>query len=224
MLALSWLLLTKVVVRLLPPHCTVELDKKLEPFTVRVKANAPAGALLGEILLTLGAGLGVGVGAGVGVGPGVAPDPEPQPVVTATMAIASRASVNRGVLSHFCIWKISFPLADRDSGPCCGGNHGCLGWAVLTPAAVSVVNGVAPVPSAFTTQMLKAKIPALLPSKALREAKKILSPPGDHTAVPLDEEAVTVVSAVAPLPSAFTTQMLPVKLVLALSLRSRARS
>src|SRR5215472_5300693 len=101
MLALSWLLLTNVVVRLLPPHCTVELDKKLEPFTVSVNANAPAGALVGEIELTLGTGLGVGVGAGVGVGPGVAPDPEPQPAAPTTMAIASRATVNRGIVSHF---------------------------------------------------------------------------------------------------------------------------
>src|SRR5215472_10837636 len=83
MLALSWLALTNVVVRLLPPHCTVEVDKKLEPFTVSVKASAPAGAWLGEIEPTPGVGFGVGVGAGVGVGvgvgPEVAPDPELQP-------------------------------------------------------------------------------------------------------------------------------------------------
>src|SRR5215467_11820063 len=104
MLAFSWLLLTNVVVRLLPPHCTIELDKKLEPFTVRVKGSAPAGALLGDIEPTVGVGFGVGVGAGVGVGPGVAPDPEPQPAVPATIATASRASVNRRVVSHF--WRM----------------------------------------------------------------------------------------------------------------------
>jgi hypothetical protein len=83
MLALSWLLLTNVVVRLLPPQSTVEFDKKFEPLMVSVKARAPAGALLGEMEPTPGVGFGVGVGAGVGVGvgvgPEVAPDPELQP-------------------------------------------------------------------------------------------------------------------------------------------------
>src|SRR6516225_9215475 len=76
-----------VVVRPLPFHSTAEAVTKLEPLTVRVNARAPAGALLGEIEVTLaagfgvgvGAGVGVGVGAGVGVGVGAAPDPEPQP-------------------------------------------------------------------------------------------------------------------------------------------------
>ena len=87
--ACSLLLLTNVVVRLLPPHSTIELDKKLEPFTVSVKARAPAGALLGAIELALGVGFGVGVGAGVGVGVGVGmvPDPELQPA-----RVAQRAS------------------------------------------------------------------------------------------------------------------------------------
>lgn len=79
MLALSWVLLTNVVVRLLPPQSTVEFDNKLEPFTVSVKPRAPAGALLGEIEPTPGVGFGVGVGAGVGVGPGVSPELELHP-------------------------------------------------------------------------------------------------------------------------------------------------
>src|SRR5215472_14873486 len=73
--AWSSVLLTNVVVRLLPAHSTCEPDKKLEPFTVSVKASAPAGAVAGEIVDTVGvgagAGVGVGVGAGVGVGVGV---------------------------------------------------------------------------------------------------------------------------------------------------------
>jgi hypothetical protein len=60
-----------------------------------VKANAPAGAPVGEIVVKagggfgVGAGVGVGVGAGVGVGvgPGVAAEPEPQPPMPALMAI-----------------------------------------------------------------------------------------------------------------------------------------
>jgi hypothetical protein len=60
-----------------------------------MKANAPAGALVGEIVVNAGGGfgvgagvgVGVGVGAGVGVGPGVAAEPEPQPPMPALMAI-----------------------------------------------------------------------------------------------------------------------------------------
>jgi len=81
-----------VVVRLLPFHTTVELEIKLEPFTVRVKASAPAGAPMGAIEETLGVGFGVGVG--VGVGPVVAPDADPQPVVPAQRARASRTTTN----------------------------------------------------------------------------------------------------------------------------------
>src|SRR5262245_61017443 len=63
--------LTKVVVRLLPFHCTTEADTKFAPLTVRVNAAPPPEALAGERLLMDGAGFGVGVGVGVGAGVGV---------------------------------------------------------------------------------------------------------------------------------------------------------
>ncbi len=58
-----------------------------------MKANAPAGALLGDIVVTVGVGLGVGVGVGVGagVGPGVAPEPEAQPAMPVLRATATSA-------------------------------------------------------------------------------------------------------------------------------------
>jgi len=109
MLALSWLLLTNAVARLLPPHCTIELDKKLEPFTVRVKGSAPAGALLGEMEPIVGVGFGVGVGAGVGVGvgPGVAPDPEPQPAPPAQNADINNPA--RMLTARFFVLNIGTP-------------------------------------------------------------------------------------------------------------------
>jgi hypothetical protein len=107
MLALSWLALTNVVVRLLPPQSTTELDRKLEPFIVSVKARAPAGALLGEIEPTPGVGFGVGVGAGVGVGvgPEVAPDPELQPTAMQRKTISSPAAMLTTTFVFFDIAK-----------------------------------------------------------------------------------------------------------------------
>jgi hypothetical protein len=55
--AVSWVLLTKAVVRLLPFHCTTELGTKLEPFTVRVKADPLAEVVEGDREVTLGTGL-----------------------------------------------------------------------------------------------------------------------------------------------------------------------
>ena len=46
--AVSWVALTKVVVRVAPFQRTTELLTKLLPFTVSVKAGPPATALLGE--------------------------------------------------------------------------------------------------------------------------------------------------------------------------------
>jgi len=46
--ALSCMLLTNVVARLLPFHCNTELEMNPEPFTVSVNAAPPAAALLGE--------------------------------------------------------------------------------------------------------------------------------------------------------------------------------
>lgn len=61
MAAVSCELLTKVVVRGLPFHCTVAPETKLLPFTVNVNAGAPAPALLGERELIDGPALTVKV-------------------------------------------------------------------------------------------------------------------------------------------------------------------
>src|SRR5215472_9976429 len=47
-LAWSWVPLTKVVVRLLPFHCTTEVEAKLAPVTMSVKPGLPAVTVLGE--------------------------------------------------------------------------------------------------------------------------------------------------------------------------------
>src|SRR6267143_2550975 len=57
MAAVSWVALTKVVVRVLPFQRTVEPLRKLAPFTVRVNARPPANALPGASPLSVGAGL-----------------------------------------------------------------------------------------------------------------------------------------------------------------------
>ena len=60
MVAVSVVLLRKVVDRIEPFHCTVELDTKLAPVNVRVKADPPTVAELGEIDVSVGTGLGTG--------------------------------------------------------------------------------------------------------------------------------------------------------------------
>jgi hypothetical protein len=45
---------TKVVARAAPFHCTVEPETKLLPLTVKVNAEPPADALLGESELIVG--------------------------------------------------------------------------------------------------------------------------------------------------------------------------
>ena len=55
-LAVSWVALTKVVVRLPPFHRTVEVGTKPLPVTVRVKAGPPLTAPLGESDVRTGAG------------------------------------------------------------------------------------------------------------------------------------------------------------------------
>ena len=54
--AVSWVPLTKFVVWLLPFHCTVELEIRLEPFTVKVKDGPPRVALVGLMVAIVGAG------------------------------------------------------------------------------------------------------------------------------------------------------------------------
>lgn len=88
--AVSWVLLTKVVVRLLPFHCTTELGTKLEPFTVRVKADPLAEVVEGDREVTLGTGLFT-VGESV-----LVPPPPPQPArlnAAATIRSPWRCSV-----------------------------------------------------------------------------------------------------------------------------------
>src|SRR5260370_24674971 len=64
----------------------------------------------------------------------------------------------------------------------------------------------------------------LLPSRAVLATNAILSPSGDHTGMEANAfAAVNLVSAVAPEPSAFTTQILAALFVFAASLPSKAR-
>src|SRR5580698_8836914 len=55
--AVIWVALTRVVVRLLPFHCTTEFESKPLPLTVSVKADPPTIADVGEIDVTAGTGL-----------------------------------------------------------------------------------------------------------------------------------------------------------------------
>ncbi|HTY77657.1 MAG TPA: hypothetical protein VMI34_07560 [Candidatus Bathyarchaeia archaeon] len=57
MLAVSWVALTKLVVRMLPFHCTVEAGTNPVPVTVSVKAGPPCVALLGASEEMAGTGL-----------------------------------------------------------------------------------------------------------------------------------------------------------------------
>lgn len=63
MAAVNCELLTKVVARLFPFHCTVALETKLLPFTVSVKSPEPAPIFAGESELIAGSGLMVKVEA-----------------------------------------------------------------------------------------------------------------------------------------------------------------
>jgi hypothetical protein len=56
--AVSCVEVTNVVVLADPFHWTVELEMKLVPFTVRVKAPSPAKRLVGEMLVVVGTGFG----------------------------------------------------------------------------------------------------------------------------------------------------------------------
>lgn len=57
---MSRALLTKVVAKLLPFHCTLEPEMKFEPTTLRVKAGPPCWLLFGDKAATAGPGLGGG--------------------------------------------------------------------------------------------------------------------------------------------------------------------
>jgi hypothetical protein len=66
-----------VVVRELPFHRTVELEMKLAPVSVNVKADPPAVAVLGEIPVRVGMGLGGGGGGAAEIVNVCAPDVPP---------------------------------------------------------------------------------------------------------------------------------------------------
>ena len=63
-------LLRNVVGRLWPFHCTVEVEIRLEPFTVKVNEGPPRTAVVGSMVVITGTGFGGGP---------VDPDPLPQP-------------------------------------------------------------------------------------------------------------------------------------------------
>src|SRR5215472_7149594 len=92
---------------------------------------------------------------------------------------------------------------------------------------LSPVNGAWLEPSAFITQMLATELvlAALLPSRARADAKAILLPSGDQTGLASNDAmlAVSLVSGVGLVPSAFITQTFWVAWVLRASLPSRAR-
>jgi hypothetical protein len=57
MAAVNCVALTNVVVAAIPPKLTIEAAMKFVPLIVRVKAALPTAALLGEIVVMVGAGL-----------------------------------------------------------------------------------------------------------------------------------------------------------------------
>jgi len=121
MAAVNWVLLTYVVVRLLPPHLTTELEMKFDPFTVSVNPAPPAVALVGEMEVSVGTGFW----GGGGVPP---PPPPPQPARTAITsklpAKRSAASLGRGrrvvafaFTTRFSVSAVSSPPAGGHRPP-----------------------------------------------------------------------------------------------------------
>ena len=88
--AVSTTLLTKVVAKLLPFHCTLEPEMKFEPITLRVKAGPPCWLLFGDKAATAGPGLGGG--------PVELPPPHPNRL----MAPMAPKRTRRGVTSALC--------------------------------------------------------------------------------------------------------------------------
>src|SRR5258705_498422 len=94
MAAVSWVLLTKVVVRLAPFQRTTELLTKLVPVAVRVKAAAPAVALVGVTEVSVGAGLLIVKVCALEVPP---PGVGEKTVTAAVPAVATSAAVMAAV-------------------------------------------------------------------------------------------------------------------------------
>src|SRR5215472_17641132 len=105
------------------------------------------------------------------------------------------------------------------------GDH--KGRALPAPAAVSLVSGVAPEPSAFTAQTFGVLLVlrVSLPSRARAETKTIFLPSGDDlgVATPSAAEPESFVTGVAPEPSTSINQAFEVPNVLTESLPSSAR-
>src|SRR5215471_17882015 len=86
-------------------------------------------------------------------------------------------------------------------------SHGSCGASLPADCAVILVKGVAPEPSAFTTQIFGVEkvLLASLPSSARWDEKNTCVPPGDHIGSRLSAlMAVILVKGVAPEPSTFT--------------------
>src|SRR6266850_1178224 len=95
--AVSWVALTKVVVRVVPFQRTVEPLRKLAPFTVKVNASPPANALPGDRLLRVGAGLLTGKVCAAEVPPPGAG------VTTVTEAVPVAARSAAGIAAVSCV-------------------------------------------------------------------------------------------------------------------------
>src|SRR2546428_113092 len=95
MAAVSRAVLTKVVVRVAPFHCTVSPRRKLPPFTVSVRPAPPTAALEGERELTVGPALATGNACAAEVPPpGVGVTTVTLAVPAAAMSAAAIAAVS----------------------------------------------------------------------------------------------------------------------------------
>jgi hypothetical protein len=107
--AVNCALLTKVVVRALPFHCTVEPDRKLVPVIERVNAAPPAVALEGESDVALGAGLlMVKVRAFDVPPPGEGSTTVAEAVPDVVISLAEIAAVNCALLTKVVVRALPF--------------------------------------------------------------------------------------------------------------------
>jgi hypothetical protein len=93
--AVTCVLLTNVLVRLEPFHCTVDVLTKLVPLTVSVNAAPPAVAEAGLRLVIVGAGLLIENSRGG--------DPLPSGFETVTCAVPAVAMSDAGIVASNCV-------------------------------------------------------------------------------------------------------------------------
>src|SRR5436305_670487 len=95
----------------------------------------------------------------------------------------------------------------------------------MTPAAVLVVKGASPVPSAPTRQMLMTlfKFTSSVPSSLREDRKTTRDAAGDQTPKRLSAVAVVLVSGVSPVPSAWMLHRLKAVFVFGASVPSSLR-